>query len=140
MKFLFYSPGVSEEDVGTVQLIHEDAGEDSYLVLSNQMVSAAAIQEFGFAYYYPLSGQEVLWYAIPTGGPLYENYVVLLDGGFTQERLKDLYLETKVQSLYVVVPAYYGYTIPDILGAVEEMSEWKKEQKEMIIYKLNHLL
>jgi hypothetical protein len=140
MKFLFYSPGVSEEDVQTVQLIDHDAEGSSYLVLSNQMVSAAAIQEFGFAQYYPLSGKEVLWYAIPTGGPLYENYVVLLDGGFSENRRDDLYRETGVEWIYVVVPAYYHYTIPSVMNAIEELSEWKIQQKNMIIYKLTHSL
>ena len=69
---------ISETDIKTVQLIEKEAS-DKYIVLSNQIVSAAALKEFGFINYYkqvnPESNEEHYFYAIPTGGKLYKYYL-----------------------------------------------------------------
>ena len=126
LKFPFYSPSVGQEDIETVHWIDTQSQGDPYLVLSNQMTSAAAIQELGFAHYYSLGGEQVLWYAIPTGGQLYENFNVLLEGGFTHQRLNDLAQETGVKEVYVVLPTYYDQTIPNVINGIEELSTQKQ--------------
>jgi hypothetical protein len=140
LKYPFYSPGVGQNDIAAVRFIEGNSDEGAYLVLSNQMVSAAAIQAYGFAQYYPLAGEQVLWYAIPTGGPLYVNYSVLIEGGFTQERCDDLIEETGVVSVYAVVPSYYEFTIPQIMTELREMAVETIQLDLLLIYKFNHSL
>lgn len=84
----------SSYDLEAVRWIEQDAGGDDYIVLANQSVSAAALQELGFKQYYqkPLepelvegpssrstpSGtktESIFFYPIPTGGELYKKYL-----------------------------------------------------------------
>lgn len=120
-KFAYYSPSVSKYDLTAVQLIDTDSGRHPYLVLSNQMTSAAALQVFGFANYYSLEDEEILWYAIPTGGPLYEYYLKMIYGN-DPALLQDLMRETGTQYVYVVMPTYWSWN-PDILHQIEVQSQ-----------------
>ena len=134
VKFPFYSPGVGEEDVEAVHWIDGASDGDDYVVLSNQMLSAAAIQEFGFAYYYPLAGEEVLWYAIPTGGVLYAQFIDLLAGRFDDERASSLIDELGVTYIFVVLPTYYSDTLPDVVGGLETLAKTVHELETITIY------
>lgn len=74
IKAQFAGPSVSAADVRAVKWIEDDAKGEPYLVLANQMTSAAAIQTFGFRTYLETDEGPLLWYPIPTGGPLYGFY------------------------------------------------------------------
>lgn len=63
---------VSRADVMAVDWIENDAAGADYIVLANQQVSAAALRQLGFKKYYP---GDVFFYPIPTGGPLYQEYL-----------------------------------------------------------------
>ena len=71
----------SSHDLKAVRAIDEQA-KTPYIVLANQAVSAAALRELGFKAYYPgqgsVAGQQVFFYPIPTGGPLYQKYLAMV--------------------------------------------------------------
>lgn len=62
---------VGQSDINTVYAIDAYAKNKPYLVLANQAVSAAAVRTFGFVHYY----DETFYYPIPTGGPLYQQFL-----------------------------------------------------------------
>jgi len=82
--FNSHGQSTSLSDIKTVTLIKQTAKAD-YIVLANQQVSAAALNQFGFAKYYKpaLSTadknlSEIFYYPIPTGGPLYQFYLAMV--------------------------------------------------------------
>lgn len=62
-------------DIDTVYAIEALAEGNEYAVLANQSVSAAALQEFGFAQYYG----DQFYYPIPTSSPLYDIYLEMAE-------------------------------------------------------------
>lgn len=76
-KAFFSGPSVSRADVDAVREIETLAAGRPHIVLSNQTMAAAALQEFGFARYLKTSEGSVLWYPIPTGGSLYPFFIAL---------------------------------------------------------------
>ncbi|MDO8463524.1 MAG: hypothetical protein Q7S96_04645 [bacterium] len=70
---------VSADDIAAVHAIANDAGNEPYVVLANQMLGAAAIRELGFRPAHILDdGREVLAFPLPAGGPIareFWNYV-----------------------------------------------------------------
>jgi hypothetical protein len=91
--------GVGRQHWETVELIKEKAGAQPYLVLSDQMVSVAALRRFGF---------ENLPYAIPTGGRLYEYYLDMAHGRVSRAVMEEAMAEFKVNRAFFVVNDYYG--------------------------------
>lgn len=69
----YTSPSVSDQDRDAVTYIHENTKEP-YIVLSNQIMAAAALEEYGFHEYVTVDDSESLWYPIPTGAKLYDYY------------------------------------------------------------------
>ena len=133
LKYPFFSPGVSAVDVEGVHLIEEASQGEPYLVLSHQLMSAAAIQEFGFAHTYRYEGQEILWYAIPTGGSLYGLYTSTIYEGPSQEAYLRMAQETGVRRIYFAAPAYWAWT-PELLAELEEGADRLLNQEGMTIY------
>ncbi len=66
---------VAQSDIDAVLSVDGDAGTTNYVVLANQTVSSAAIQEMGFVRYYG----DLFYYPIPTGGPLYQDFLSMND-------------------------------------------------------------
>lgn len=126
LKFPFLSPSVSRDDVAVVRSIEELASGAPYLVLSNQMTSAAALQEFGFARYYPLDGELVLWYAIPTGGPLYAYYAEAINYGGNRPLIDKLHEKTGVKRVYFVAHDYWPWD-GAFLESIQEASDVRIE-------------
>lgn len=63
---------VGIQDIEAVRLIDEDSEGRDYTVLANQSVSAAAVREYGFKRYH----DDIFFYPIPTGGELYEIFLI----------------------------------------------------------------
>ncbi len=135
-KFAYYSPSVSRYDLETVRDIDADSQGRPYLVLSNQMTSAAALQEFGFANYYRLHNEDILWYAIPTGGKLYEYYTKIIYGE-DPSLLDELMTSTGTEHVYVVMPTYWSWS-PDTLRTLEvQSSQQLFIEDKLIIYRFD---
>ncbi|HCC83246.1 TPA: hypothetical protein DEP96_00170 [Candidatus Uhrbacteria bacterium] len=66
----------SQADVDAVQKINDLANGQDYIVLANQSTAAAAISLYGFKQYYH---DDIFYYPIPTGGPLYQKYLDMVN-------------------------------------------------------------
>lgn len=108
LKYPYLSPSVGRTDIEVVHRIDEVAGGRPYAVLTNQMMSAAAIQEFSFRDYIVYEGNQVLWYPLPTGGSLYALYTELLYNGVDEEILREFFQNANVDELYLVTHLYWG--------------------------------
>ncbi|MBI2644967.1 hypothetical protein HYW94_02205 [Candidatus Uhrbacteria bacterium] len=75
----FHGYNVSRANIEAVRAIHRHAGTDPYVVLSNQVVAAAAIKEYGFQTYFTLTknntARQYFYYPIPTSSPLYQFFL-----------------------------------------------------------------
>ncbi len=139
LKYPYISPSVSGADVEAVHAMDELAGEKQYLVLSNQMTSAAAIQEFHFAKYITLDNEQVLWYAIPTGGKLYEYYSRAIYEGPYRAIFDELHEKTGVGIIYFVLQDYWKWYD----GFVQELengadSQFTVHGGDITIYQFNY--
>jgi len=122
IKYPFFAPSVSAVDIYTVNYMHERAGGEPYIVLSNQMTSAAALQELGFLMYHTIEGEEVLWYALPTGGDLYQRFTrVLAEPENADEILNYISEQTGVKRIYIVLHMYWPWDI-DVLKNLNQGS------------------
>lgn len=108
-KSVTVGPSVSGADVDAVRLINE-LTDQPHFVLSNQMTSAAALQEQGFnEYLHTTSGNEVLWYAIPTGGELYRYYWAMTFDYPRREVIEEAARFTNTSKGYYLVHHYWPY-------------------------------
>ena len=114
---------VGQADIDTVHLIDDLAGNHPYLVLANQSVSAAAIQEIGFNYY-----GDLFFYPIPTGGPLYEQFLTMNDlpsRETAQEALNLVPQHGDVNTLFYVVNNYWWEAARIIETAKTTADDWR---------------
>lgn len=66
---------VRQADITAVHFIDKlNNHKKNYIVLSNQLISVTALQEFGFVKYLNTAVGEQYFYSIPTGGPLYQYF------------------------------------------------------------------
>ena len=130
---------VSAADLKTVNYIDQEAADKSYVVLANQAVAAAAIQELGFKKYFPqmpinTNGYEftnnhlsesapttdkesnlnsstvsnnIFFYPIPTGGPLYQIYLQMVYQLPLRETAQKASQLTGAKIVYLVVNRYW---------------------------------
>jgi hypothetical protein len=99
-----FTVGVSDHN--TVSSIASHAGDTPYVVLANQSVSAAAVQDNGFLHYYG-EGDDVFYYPIPTGGPLYEIFLEMIENNPTDELAEKAMDLSGVDRVYFVVNKYW---------------------------------
>lgn len=97
---------ISDNDLKAVQSI-EDYAQTKYIVLANQQVSAAALKIFGFDNYLKIAGQEIYFYPIPTGGKLYEYYLLAVYDAPNKENIKKALDFSGVDELYLVINKYW---------------------------------
>ena len=100
---LVRSFNTSRYDIEAVNLIEQDA-EGDYVVLANQAVSAAAVQELGFKKYY--NGH--FFYPIPTGGKLYQIYLDMVYKTPSRENAEKAAELTGVKTIYFVLNDYWN--------------------------------
>ena len=137
LKYPFFSPSVSQSDIKAVQKIDSLADRQDYLVLSNQMTSAAALQEFGFANYYQLDDQEILWYAIPTGGQLYQEFIGMIEFGQIEQRMLGLQQQTGVDQIYLVLHSYWPWSEQFVSELSQTSSDYLEIDNQIQIYIYN---
>jgi hypothetical protein len=98
-----HSYASSIHDLEAVNWINTDAAGKDYIVLANQQVSAASLRQFGFAKYY---ANNVFYYPIPTGGPLYQYYLSLVKTP-DLNTIKSAGSLVGVNQVYVVINEYW---------------------------------
>ena len=95
---------VGKSDLETVDFIDQQAHGANYTVLANQTVSAASISRFGFKRY----AGDVFYYPIPTGGPLYQDFVQMMNEP-NRDIAREAGVLSKSERVYVVVNQYWDH-------------------------------
>ncbi len=95
---------VSLSDFQTVNFIEQNSQGQNYIVLANQMASAAAIKTFGFSRYY--NGQ--YFYPIPTGGELYRYFETMIYETPDKKNLEQAMDKVGVKVAYFILPSYWS--------------------------------
>ncbi len=105
----YHGWSVSQDDIQTVRWINNFADKQDYIVLANQVVSAAAVSEFGFAHYYnlnfPNKTVSQLYYPLPTSSPLHELTNQMLARP-SQEIIDEVKKVSGVKTVCFVIPVY----------------------------------
>jgi len=96
---------MSQSDLDAVNFIEQNNHGQNYIVLTNQMTSAAALQTFGFSKYY--AGQ--YFYPIPTGGQLYRFYEKMIYESTTKQTMEEAMDFAGVKTAYFVLPSYWNH-------------------------------
>lgn len=94
-------------DIHAVQEIEKDAKEEKYIVLSNQAMGAAALQEFGFKNFYKTNKDEIYFYSVPTGGPLYPYYLKMVYKNGGRETMNEAMDLAGVKLGYIAINHYW---------------------------------
>ncbi len=98
--------------------------EIEYIVLSNQMVAAAALREFGFAKYFATPTGEHYFYSIPTGGPLYEFFRKMVYEEPRRKWMEDAMTYAGVKKAYFVHTNYWAPAAEIRDKAKKEADDW----------------
>jgi len=124
---------VSKADLDAVNWINDNAKAD-YIVLANQQVSAAALSRFGFKKYY--GAEQIFYYPIPTGSPLYQYYLDMVykkPGRETMFRAMDL---TGVDIGYFVLNKYWWAFTKILDEAKLSADSWQEiDNGEVYVFK-----
>lgn len=121
-------------DLQAVRWIDQYAKGQAYTVLANQSVSAAAVKEFGFKRY----NNDVFFYPIPTGGPLYEVYLKVTYEDQSLDTIKDAGQLGGTDLVFVVINDYW-WKAPELNESLSEIAdhEWSIENDKVKIYVFN---
>lgn len=118
----------SSHDLAAVRQIEKNA-RGPYIVLANQAVSAAALQELGFKNYFAgrgaASGEQIFFYPIPTGGTLYQYYLKMVYEAPSRATVKEAMDLTGVNEAYFVLNDYWFDAEKIQLAAKQEADEWQ---------------
>lgn len=98
---------VTTSDLLAVQFIAQQGVGTRYVVLSNIMTAAAAVDQFGFNQYYPYNGSLIYHYSIPTGGYLADTYNTLLYTGQDRKYIEEVMNTLNVDHVYVLISDYW---------------------------------
>jgi len=117
-----YNIGYS--DIKAVSFIQHNC-QDDCIVLANQTVSAAAIQGYGFKKSYQTKIGEIFYYPVPTGGPLYQYYLQMIEDP-KKNIMKEARELTGAKTSYFVVNDYWWNSEKIILKSQEIANAWTK--------------
>ena len=113
----------SPSDIKAVRIIDEMGGDNNYIVLANQQVSAAALSEFGFKKYYK---NDIFYYPIPTASPLYQYYLKMAYEKPDKKTALAAADSVGADKVFFVINKYWT-KFPKIADeAKEEADEWKE--------------
>ncbi len=123
--------GTSQFDINAVKFIEEQAAGKKYIVMANQAVSAAALQEFGFKDRYykivkpnALGAKETYFYPVPTGGILYQYYLKMVYDAPTKLNASPAAALVGAEEIYLVINSYWTNARSLVRQAKENSDEW----------------
>jgi len=125
-----YSTGTN--DIQAVHLINDTAKKD-YIVLANQQVSAAALNEFGFDKYYQ---NDIFYYPVPTGGPLYQYYLDMVYKKPSKSNMTAAMDLAGVKEGYFVLNKYW-WAFPKVLDEAKLAADqwWSIGQGDVYVFR-----
>ncbi len=102
-----YSTGLS--DLTAVEFIEGQNAKanNNYAVLANQSVSAAALSQIGFKREITIKGSPAYFYPIPTGGPLYEYFLQMVDETPSDVIADEVIERADLDRVYLVLNNYW---------------------------------
>lgn len=100
-----YSTGAA--DLIAAEFIDFQNPNGNYAVLANQSVAAGALRQLGFKYEFRTKDGPVYFYPVPTGGPLYQYYLDMIDKGPTTDIAKAALEYTGAERVYFVLNDYW---------------------------------
>lgn len=128
-----WSTGKAE--VEAVRWIERSAKGQEYTVLANQAVSAAAVKELGFKRY---TKNNVFFYPIPTGGPLYEIYLKMTYEDPSIETVREASRLGETDLVFVVIN-HYWWKAQELNEQISKIAdaEWEIENGKIMIYRFD---
>lgn len=114
----------SETDLAAVTAVRDDAGNEPYIVLAAQPVSAAALSKFGFFKYYDTPEGQIFAYPVPTGGPLYQFFLKMIYSEPSAEYMKQAMTLAGVKRGYFIVNSYWTGADHIIARAKQTSESW----------------
>lgn len=111
---------VGQDAFSAVVSINEQANGEQYIALSDQSLSAAAVQSYGFAQYYH---GDIFYYPIPTGGQMYQFYLDMTTEP-TREIMDEAMDVAGVNTGFFAVNTYWWDSVRIIEHAKNEADDW----------------
>jgi hypothetical protein len=114
---------VSKTDINVAAYIHGHAlqkGNQDYIVLANQSVSAAALQKYGFYRYVNDNTNSYFYYPIPTSSLLYKSYITITENP-NIDTLKNLAETLDISTIYLVINSYWANS-SDIITRLKQLT------------------
>lgn len=125
---------VSASDLAAVRSISQNTTAP-YIVLANQQVGAAALKEFGFDHYYKVGSDQLYFYSIPTGGPLYRYYLEMIYKNPSRATMEEALKLAGVDIGYLVVNKYWYQSGQAINAAKLTADKWWTINNEDYIFR-----
>ena len=124
-----------KNEIQAVRWIDKQANNRQYTVLANQAVSAAAVNEYGFARY---TNNNVFYYPIPTGGRLYDVYLKMTYEDPSIETVREAARLGETDLVFVVVNDYW-WKADELVEKIAEIAEdeWSIQDGKILIYKFD---
>lgn len=123
---------LSQSDIKAAQFIENDSQGKNYFVLTNQITSAAALKEFGFAKYYGKN----FYYPIPTSETLYQYYLKMVEKNeATKENAGKAMEFMDVDLMYFAIPTYWHESNKIIEQAKNTADFWTQIDGKIYIFK-----
>ncbi len=117
---------VGQDDIDAVHYIEEKNNKNNYIVLANQQTSVASLREFGFKKYYKTTNkEEIFYYPIPTGGPLYQYFLKMVNNKPSRKTILQAMDLANVDTGYFVINKYWWASSKIIEEAKIEADSWK---------------
>lgn len=124
-KAQFPGYNVTAHDADAVRWIHDREGEEyRYIVLSNPLPAAAALEAYSFAKYHDTPKGPVFYYSIPSGGPLYGYYLDMVYRGQKRETMEAAMALANVKHAYFILDDYWANAKTIAEGAKKTADEW----------------
>lgn len=122
-----YSKGynISQADIEAVDYINTlEEDDEDYIVLSNQAVAAASLQQIGFKKYFTVNNEEIFYYPIPTSSPLYNYYLEMVYNGANKNTIENAANFMDVKTVYFVINRYWARSAEIISQAKNDATTW----------------
>jgi hypothetical protein len=118
----------SGSDIEAVHIIEKLAQGKTYIVLADQQVSAGALHEFGFhnRYLKDNKQEEIYFYPIPTGGPLYQYYLDMVYKNANRETMLRAMEFSQTKRAYLIINKYWWASDKIIAEAKLSADFWQK--------------
>lgn len=107
---------LTKYDVTAVNEVQSRNQNTSYAVLTNQVVSSAAVKQFGLDHTITASdNQNIYFYSIPTGGSLYQYYLRLVNGEDVSAVIEEAKNFTQTKKIVVIMtPTWKNFDQLDV--------------------------